>query len=345
MSNTDTLLSYLVPKLTNQVENAATDGLGYILEKSESAMDAFNLLLQQGGYAGNPIARVETQASYDDGSRPDMTGHDEDNVKRLLVEAKFWAALSDGQASGYLEQFDEPGPAMLLFIAPEARIATLWAEIKRQINDDGQRRLETPVVSNAMRSAAVAGEEKRLMLVSWRGLFARLAASEDNDDVEGDIYQLQGLADGQDADAFLPVHGQDVSPEIGRRILGYNALAYDVVERGKTEKWLVTKGLRVTPQIYGYGRFFRFSGVESDFWIGINCEKWAADDDTPLWLWAVDETPKTLETFAKALSVQVYDQWIPIHLRKRMEFHAVLDDVAGQLKTIGGIIGAKIPGD
>lgn len=345
MSDNDTLLSYLVPKLTNQVENAATDGLWYILEKSESAMDAFNSLLKRGGYAGNQIVRVETQVTYEYGSRPDMAGYDEDDMKRLLVEAKFWAALSEGQASGYLNQFDEPGPSMLLFIAPKARIETLWSEIRRQVDDNGQRRFETSETSNAMRSATVAGEEKRLMLVSWRTILACLAASSDNDDVEGDIQQLQGLADAQDADAFLPIHGEDVSPDIGRRILGYNAIAYDVVERGKTEDWMVTKGLRVTPQSYGYGRFFRFFAVQSDFWIGVNSEKWASDDDTPLWLWAVDETPKKLDAIAKALRVQVYDQWIPIHLKKSVEFHVVLDDVASQLEAVGRIVGANIPDD
>ena len=85
MSITDTLLSYLVPKLTSQVENAATDGLGYILEKSELTLKAFNGLLREGGFGGKPIVSVETQVAYEDGSRPDMAGYDEDDLKRLLV--------------------------------------------------------------------------------------------------------------------------------------------------------------------------------------------------------------------------------------------------------------------
>ena len=345
MSDSDTLLSYLVPKLTNQVENAATDGLGYILRKSKSAMDAFNVLLQQGGYAGNPIVRVETQASYEDGSRPDMTGYDEDDVKRLLVEAKFWAALSEGQASGYLEKLDDPGPAMLLFIAPEARTETLWAEINRQINDDGQKRLETPETSNALRCASVADEEKRVMLVSWRKLLVHLAASVDNEDVNGDIRQLRGLAERQDIDAFLPLHGQDVSPDLGRRIRGYNRLAKDVVELGVQEGWLDIEGLRVAPRWHGYGRYFHFSGVAGDFWIGVNCKNWAVCDSTPLWLWIVHGDSKSVDSVGEVLNVAVYDRWIPIHLRKSVEFHAVLNDVAFQLKAIGRVVGAKIPDD
>ena len=344
MSNTDTLLSYLVPKLTSQVENAATDGLGYILRKSETAMAAFNVLLKVGGYTGKPIVSVEAQVTYDDGSRPDMAGYDEDGVKRLLVEAKFWAALSEDQAIGYLQQFDEPGPAMLFFIAPEARMETFWAEINRQIND-GQGILETRETSNALRSASVVGEEKMVLLVSWRNLLGQLGASASADNVAGDIRQLRGLADRQDIDEFLPVHGDDVGPDRARRIRGYKRLAKEVVDRGVKYEWLDIKGLRVTPQWYGYGRFFRFFGVQGDFWIGVNDKNWAMYESTPLWLEVRGMVPKSMERIGSALKARVYDQWIPIHIKKGVEFHAVLDDVACQLKAIGRAIGASIPDD
>lgn len=345
MSNSHTLLSFLVPKLTSQVENAATDGLCYILKKSESAMDAFNLLLQQGGYAGNQIVRVETQVAYEDASRPDMTGYDEHNGKHLLVEVKFWASLGEAQAGEYLEQLDETGPAILLFIAPQARIESLWADIVHQIDEAGGRRLEALEISDVLRSAKVAGEEKHLMLVSWRRLLNHLADSAANDVVKGDIRQLQGLAEGQDSVAFLPLHGEDMNPEIARRMSSYKTLVDNVVERGVTNKWLNITGLKVTPRWHGYGRYFRFPVVVDDFWIGVNCEKWAASDNTPLWIWDVRGDPNRINAIGSALTVRVYDSWIPIHLKKIVEFHVVLEDVARQLKTIGKVVGANKPDD
>ena len=92
MSDDSTLLAHLVPRLTSQVENAATDALGYILNKSGSSMQALNDLLQEGGFEVEPIAKVETQVTYENGSRPDMAGYDKNNVKCLLVVAKSWAA-------------------------------------------------------------------------------------------------------------------------------------------------------------------------------------------------------------------------------------------------------------
>ena len=87
MANSDTLMAYLIPRLTVQVENAATEALGYILNRSTRSMQALNDLLHEGGFDIEPITRVETQVTYEDGSRPDMAGYDKDNVKRLLVEA------------------------------------------------------------------------------------------------------------------------------------------------------------------------------------------------------------------------------------------------------------------
>ena len=71
--------------------------------------------------------------TYKDGSRPDMVGYDHSGAKRLLVKSKFWATPLEGQASGYFGQFEEPGPGVLLFIAPETRMETLWSEIRRQM--------------------------------------------------------------------------------------------------------------------------------------------------------------------------------------------------------------------
>ena len=42
MADNDTLLAYLVPKVTSRVEDAATDALAFILNKSEACQKAFN---------------------------------------------------------------------------------------------------------------------------------------------------------------------------------------------------------------------------------------------------------------------------------------------------------------
>ena len=342
MADSDTLMAYLVPRLTAQVENAATEALGYILNRSPRSMQTLNDLLREGGFDIEPVTRVDTQVTYEDGSRPDMAGYDKNNVKRLLVEAKFYAALLEGQASGYAQQFDEPGPAALLFICPEVRIPTLWASIRQQIGK--QWELETIDSPSGGRRARLVGTELQLVVVSWVRLLERMDDLAGDPDIEADIRQLQGLAQRQDAEAFLPMHSEELSPEFARRVIGFNQIADDVVNsRGVPEKWMTTLGLQATSRRYGYGRYFHFIGVEWDFWFGVNHELWARNADTPLWLAIHDNNQMSRDEIGRALNVEAHDNWIPIHPKLRVEYDQVVDDIVSQLKVVAKIAGADLP--
>ena len=317
-----TLMAHLVPRLTGQVENAATDALGYILNKSATSREALTDLHGEGGLDMPPIARVETQVTYEDGKRPDMVGYDETGVRRLIVESKFWASLQERQASGYLQQIDEDGPTALLFIAPEVRLETLWTEIVRQIREESPEatlRPETP--ANGWRSAMVEGVPKRLALVSWDRLLRGMADRTGDDGVvTEDVRQLRGLARRQDAEAFLPVRAEELSPDFARRAVGYVRLVDDVVNSGVSQGWLAR--LKKTPQWYGYGRYFRFVETEKVFWFGVNHERWAGSGDTPLWLYddtATADDPK---------------KWSPVHVKTGVERPEILDDAASKVKDL-----------
>ena len=313
-----TLMAHLVPRLTGQVENAATDALGYILNKSATSREALTDLLGEGGFDMPPIARVETQVTYEDGKRPDMVGYDETGVRRLIVESKFWASLQERQASGYLRQIDEDGPTALLFIAPEVRLETLWTEIVRQIREESPEatlRPETP--ANGWRSAMVEGVPKRLALVSWDRLLRGMADRTGDDGVvTEDVRQLRGLARRQDAEAFLPVRAEELSPDFARRAVGYVRLVDDVVSNGVSQGWIAP--LKKVPQWYGYGRYIRFVETEKDFWFGINHERWARSGDTPLWLY--DGTAD--------------EKWSPVHVKTGVEYPEVLDDATSKVKDL-----------
>ena len=69
-----TLLAHLVPRLTCQVEDAATEALAFILNKSEACRRALGCFLQGEGLEPEAITRVATQIALADGSRPDVVG-------------------------------------------------------------------------------------------------------------------------------------------------------------------------------------------------------------------------------------------------------------------------------
>ena len=346
MADHATLMAYLIPRLTSQVENAATEALGYILNGSTGSMRALNDLLREGGFDVGPITRVETQVTHEDGSRPDMAGYDEKNLKRLLVEAKFGAPLLEGQASGYASQFDQSGPATLLFISPELRIPVLWAEIDRQMEE--QSRLDPIDSAPGVKRARVTwtklcDTELELVLVSWVRLLDRMDALASDDGVKSDIRQLRGLAHEQDAQVFLPIHAEDMSSDHGRRVRWYNQLVDHAVDaKGVPEEWKSIEGLYATPRKWGDGRYLRFSGVDGDFWFGVNHDLWAGSGDTPLWLRVVGRAGVNMDEIASELAVRVQDEWIPVHIKTGVDYDEVLEDVVSQLKAIANIAGADL---
>ena len=345
MDNESTLLAHLVPRLTDRVEDTATDALAFILNKSEACRRALDGLLSEDGFGLAPITRFKTQVTYEDGSRPDMAGYDGKGGKRLLVESKFWAALLEGQASGYLGQLEESGPGILLFIAPDTRIETLWVEIIRQMEADPKPvRLESVETSDRMCRAVIAGSEKRVSLVSWNLVLDRLAAAVPADSqVASDLRQLRGFVEEQDLDAFQPLQRSELSPSLARRLRWFNHLIDEVVARGIENGWMSVKGLKATPQRAGYGRYLRFVDESGDcapyvFFFCVNFDYWSSGD-TPLWLWVVSQTeldPKLLDDTHWSRD----GGWLyrPIYLKVGVEYDNVLEDVVDQLRRIAEVV-------
>ena len=352
MAEDATLLAYLVPKLTSRGEDTATDALAFILNKSAACRGALDRLLRDGDFNPEPIARVETQVTYQDGSRPDMVGYDRSGIKRLLAEAKFWASLGQRQASGYFGQLEATGPGVLLFIAPDRRIDTLWAEIMRQMESGEESvQLELVETTDRIRRARTVGSDKRVMLVSWDQLLGSMTvAVADDTRVASDVQQLRGLASYQDEEAFQPIHPEELGLALPRRIRGLNLLIDDVVDaHGVPQGWMTTKGLRATPQKEGYGRYLRFTDVSSgrlipgDLFLCVNYWRWATSGDTPLWLWIGSDVPVNAGTIRDRLPSLVEDERsstcdVPIYLKTGVEYEGVLKDVVRQLKAIADMI-------
>ena len=350
MSDDSSLMAHLVPRLTPQVENAATEGLAYILNSSDGTMQALNDLLREGGFAIEPVVRVSTQVTFPDGSIPDMAGYDKSNRLRLVVEAKFWHSLSEDQTSGYAQLLNQPGPATLLLIAPEPRIPTLWAEIHRHIEQHSRLEpIESPL---GMRRAKVIWTKPRdteihLLLASWVRLLDRMEVSSEDDGVKSDIRQLRGFAQSQGDKGFLPISSEEMSPSLAHRLVWYNQLVDDAVyARGFQEGWLDIQGYNATSRPFGYGRYFRFRGTPvGSAWFGVNHVQWSENGDTPLWLNVPPNNHVTMDNIGEELKIPTHDQWLPIHLKTGVEYDEVLDDVVSQLKKIDEIVRALLPSE
>ena len=351
MAEEPTLLAHLVPKLTGQVEDAATEALAFILNRSKDCRRAMDRFLRADNFEPEPITRVQTQVTCGDGSIPDMVGYDQNGCKRLVVESKFWAALQPDQAIRYLRLLDKPG--VLLFIAPESRIETLWWEIRRQMEGRKDKteggdcvRLDCLESPEGTRRARVDDSEQHLMLASWTGLLDILDCAAPG--AAADIRQLRGLANRQDDEAFLPIHPNELGPALPRRLPWLYRLVDNAVDRGVGKKWMSTEGLASSLTKQYYGRFFQFTDecetLPGYLSLCISFDLWATRGVTPLWLMIKDDVPIDIENLRRKVPSLIEEtNWrsyyaMPIYLRTGIEYDRVLKDVTRQVKEIADLV-------
>ena len=353
MTTDSTLLAHLALKLGTHPENIAVEALGHILSSSKASLRAVEDLLKAGGAEIGTISHARTQASKEKRGRPDLSGCDENGEERVLIEAKFWAGLTEHQPVTYLKRLPPDKPAALLFVAPLARFETLWDALLGRVRKSNMCLGPDEKKDENLRVTQVEGKHC-LMLTSWRSLLERMTvrASRDRDScVEANIRQLLGLTERMDKDAFLPLRSAEFGPEFPRRVLGLQRLTKDVVERVRGKDWVDRSGLRGNPP---WSWYMRLSGAGT--WFGIALDLWAQAQyrDTPLWViletWGGDNTltanfevvRRKILSLPQKNQLGVIDKgekiYIPIDLPVGVEYDTVLDAVVKRLEDIARLI-------
>ena len=241
MAEDGTLLAHLIPKLSGvSVENAAVECLGYILGSAE-AREALASIISDCGFEVGVIAKVITQVT-DGGARPDLVCFDGNRAKRIIIEAKFGAALTENQPNEYLNQLAPDGLSVLLCVAPDRRTEYLWEQLSSRVQEVDSL---GPTSRVGRRRYATVGSEvdrsRHLVLVSWADLLGRISGAVGESGVQADnIRQLRGLAERMDREAFLPFREEDFSPGLGRRMIHYRDILDEVWKRCTDIGWVVS---------------------------------------------------------------------------------------------------------
>lgn len=352
--DSSTMFAHIVSRLTNRTEDVAVEALGFILSRSDAAKRALRDLLKLEGLDVGELTDAGTQVSDGTLARPDLAVYDRERKERVLMEAKFWAGLTENQPNAYLARLPlDERPAVLLFVAPEARLETLWPELRRLIEPPFDWQPVETSHDTEIRCALVDGGTRYLVLASWRALLNRMLsfAMSSGDPVEADIRQLHALCEQQDQDAFLPLKPHKLAPEIPRRMLQFNRLVDDAVELARERDIVNTDRLNVTPRPHGYGRYLRLgnedAGVWAGAWFGVNLPLWARRRETPLWISFSSDNFDGVITVDELRDRLGNDIWantlnsIPIHLTTGVEYEKVLADVVERLVEIAEGIAAE----
>ena len=355
MTPRQTLLAQLSAKVPgmrfSQTEDIAVEALGHILSNSIPARKAVEDLLESHGAKIEPIARVRTQVTGDAGEQPDLAGTDEHGAECLLIEAKFWAGLTENQPVEYLSRLKSNAPSALLVVAPADRFESLWAELRRRIQDANTLKFEEGKRSDGVWASQV-GDGVSLLMTSWEVLLGRLSTQVNAaGDVAGgnDIEQLRGLTQLEDREAFLPLRPGQLGPDLPRLMLQINQLVDDAVEHARTTEWLSVENMRSTPQRDGHRRYFRLGGVL--MWLGVNFVYWSRHRDTPVWLgfqdaaWGMnwektDGIWQLLDPLWKESPPGYIDDvdCFPVMLPTGVEYEAVLSSVVDRLEYVAGLL-------
>ena len=347
MNNPDssTMFAHIVTRLTNRTEDVAVDALGFILSRSDAARRALRDLLKLEGLDVGELTDAGTQVSDGTLARPDLAVYDRERKERVLMEAKFWAGLTENQPNAYLARLPlDQRPAVLLFVAPDARLETLWPELRRLIEPPFDWQPVETAHDTEIKCALVDGATRYLVLASWRALLNRMLAfaMSSGDSIEADIRQLHALCEQQDQEAFLPLKPHELAPEIPRRMLQFNRLVDDAVELARERDIVNTDRLNVTPRPHGYGRYLRLgsrdAGVWAGAWFGVDHTLWARSRETPLWItfhyWdGVITVDELRDRLGNDIWANTPDS-IPFHLPTGVEYDKVLADVVERLVSI-----------
>ncbi len=130
------LLAHLTKNFAPHPENVATEALGHILAHSASARNGLTSILSGTGISENLSYRTQ-QAEGDALARPDLTGRDDQGRNVVLIEAKFWAGLTDNQPNTYIAMLADDVPSTLCFLIPQERMTSLWPEVCSRASDTG----------------------------------------------------------------------------------------------------------------------------------------------------------------------------------------------------------------
>ncbi len=334
MTENETLLAHMIPWLTSQVEVAATRSLTFILNKSPSCRTALDGLLSTDGFAVEPIVRLTAEESLSPTARLDLVGYDSEKNRRLLIEAKFWASLSDGQVSEYVTLLEGKEPGVLLFLCPHRREESLWRDVKKQL-DVASLEYETVPRHNGLPCLQLTSLGKRVALVSWRSLLDEMASRADNDAVLSDIRQLRGLTETLNDQGFAPLTPDLDAEDFAERDARLRLLAAEAVDTGKREGWIRRDRLQWGVTSSYCRRYFSLKGTSAP-WVALSIEyRESRYQRTPLWLMTRTEDWEGRQRLPETVEDQSGKYcWTPVNASPGADFGFVLADVVARMREL-----------
>lgn len=291
------LLAHLSARFTRSEEDLATESLIFLLRTCPAAAAGLRACVQELGVDLPDDLVFHSQVGDPQTGRPDLVATDDAGDERLIIEAKFWANLTISQPGAYLTRLAPTQPSLLLVVAPQVRLATLWTDLLTNLNEAGTHPVITgaPIVPPAPSDVSpVAGRYALrlsslhlLALVSWRAVLdavdERLIAAGEIARA-ADLAQLRTLTEQMDQRAFIPLRAEDLDTRTGRQVHSA-ALLVDRLRDGlKDDDPVEREGQNASHGRVFHGWRLRPRHCQKRMWVGFYPRAWAQYGRSPLWV-------------------------------------------------------------
>jgi hypothetical protein len=276
----ESLLGKFYTKIKGSQEDIASESLVYILNKSFRARRTINQIIKLNTGLDFSDLIFETQSIGENLERPDISGIDETGNEVVIIEAKFWASLTENQPNSYLTRL--PQNSVLIFLVPPSRVRALYNEILRKVNSEFTN-LESDAENQIIKLTSL---NKFVLIKSWQEILNFIKTEliqENNQILISDIDQLIGFCDTIDNNSFQPITDEDLAPKIPRKLISYYNLVDKVVDELKSKIVNVsTEKLTNTFYKFGYRRYFSVGGY--GLAVDFSLQLWAEEAEIPFWL-------------------------------------------------------------
>ena len=275
----NSLLASLSGLFREKPENVVVAALEHVLHTSSTARRVLTGLASMGT---NPptVTAYKSQLS-DDGTRPAIVGINEAGSEVVIIEAKFWAGLTDQQPQGYLERLRSSDNAVLCFIVPDSRRSSLWPEVIGRLGIEDPQQLGDGLATFDI----AVDESRRLTMITWSSLLqAMTEATQAAGDLSTahDIEQLAGLADHLQHEGFIPFSSQDLGQDAPRLINQLVDVAYETVQTGVARGHFSMDGMRSANTWFRYTRYFAVNDLGLS--LSVHYLWWKDLGHSPIWL-------------------------------------------------------------
>ncbi len=246
----DSLLASLLPRIKGSQEDVATISLVFILERFEVLRSAFTRMLCNELQIDYETLSYTAQVTGTHRERPDIVGA-KNGQEKIIIEAKFFASLTDNQPDTYLSRLE--GQGGLIFLCPESRKTGLWQQLT---DDKGFKILD---------SYCVDVNGTHMSIISWKAVFDMLKECADNHapEAKADLHQLTGFCNEIESSSFKPFKAEDFGADIARSIDRYYLIVDETKNNLLHRKDISANkdGLHAQGQQYGHTQYITVEGV------------------------------------------------------------------------------------